>query len=259
MTTAYDVFGTGPAVILVHGLGLNQQMWRWQRDALAQNFKVIQYDLLGHGDSDKPSGPYLMEHMVAQIDALMNELGINQAALVGFSLGGLIVRAFALAHPKKTNALVILNSAHARTDAQREAILERVQQAQDFGPTATIEAALIRWFSDDFAHNNPDVLDQVRTWVTQNDRAVYPAIYRLLAEGDIGLEDSITAIECPTLIMTGEEDFGNSPEMALQMAAVMPNARATVLPRLRHMALAENPDMVNLALTEFLQQHLAAA
>jgi len=88
---------------------------------------------------------------------------------------------------------------------------------------------------------------------------VYPELYRLLADGDKGLETTISTIACPTLIMTGEEDFGNSPEMAQQMAALMPNARAEILPGLRHMALVEDPATINGLLVEFLQRKLSSA
>lgn len=256
--TAYDVHGDGAPVILIHGLGLNRAMWQWQLPALSSRFQVVCYDLLGHGDSPKPAGPYTMEQMVAQLDDLMVDLDISRAALVGFSLGGLINRAFALAYPRKTTALVILNSAHARTAAQRDSIELRVRQAKESGPAATVDAALERWFSKDFARRNPVLLKQVRQWVVANDASVYPDLYRLLAEGDKGLETQISAIDCPTLIVTGEEDHGNSPEMTRQMAALMPNARAEVLPGLRHMALAEDPATINGLLVEFLQRKLSS-
>lgn len=257
--TAYDVHGDGAPVILIHGLGLNRAMWQWQLPALSAKFQVVCYDLLGHGDSPKPAGPYTMEQMVAQLDDLMIDLDISRAALVGFSLGGLINRAFALAHPRKTTALVILNSAHARTAAQRDSIELRVRQAKDSGPAATVDAALERWFSEEFASRKPQVLEQVRRWVIANDASVYPDLYRLLAEGDKGLETEISAIDCPTLIVTGEEDHGNSPEMTRQMAALMPNARAEILPGLRHMALVEDPATINGLLVEFLQRKLSSA
>ena len=256
--TAYDVHGDGAPVILIHGLGLNRAMWQWQLPALETKFQVVCYDLLGHGDSPKPAGPYTMQQMVAQLDDLMIDLDIPRAALVGFSLGGLINRAFALEHPDKTTALIILNSAHARTAAQRDSIELRVRQAKESGPAATVDAALERWFSKDFARRNPVLLKQVRQWVVANDASVYPDLYRLLAEGDKGLETQISAIDCPTLIVTGEEDHGNSPEMTRQMAALMPNARAEVLPGLRHMALAEDPATINGLLVEFLQRKLSS-
>ena len=257
--TAYDVHGDGAPVILIHGLGLNRAMWQWQLSALSAKFRVVCYDLLGHGDSPKPPGPYTMQQMVDQLDDLMIDLDISRAALVGFSLGGLINRAFALAHPDKTSALVILNSAHARTAAQRDSIELRVRQAKAFGPAATVDAALERWFSEKFARREPQVLEQIQRWLIANDASVYPDLYRLLAEGDKGLETEISAIDCPTLIVTGEEDHGNSPEMTRQMAALMPNARAEILPGLRHMALIEDPATINGLLVEFLQRKLSSA
>lgn len=252
MATAYDVLGEGPAVVLVHGLGLNRRMWQWQLDALLPHFTVVQYDLLGHGDSDKPPGPYHMQHMIDQLDHLLLELDIRQCALVGFSLGGMIAQAYTLSRPEKIKALAVLHSAHARTDEQRASIMRRVRQAEESGPAATVDDALQRWFSTDYALKNPQMLALIRAWVTANDPTVYPAAYRLLAEADLGLADSIAGIDCRALVITGEEDHGNSPEMAKNMAAIMPNAEAVVLPGLRHMALAEDPDTMNSLLVGFL-------
>ena len=250
--TAYETHGTGPPLVLIHGLGLNRKMWQWQLDALTPCFTVVCYDLLGHGDSEKPRGPYAMPAMVDQISKLMYALELERAALVGFSLGGLIARSFALAHPHRATALVILNSAHARTPDQRESIMTRVRQAEKHGPDSTVDDALTRWFTEDFAASNPRVLDQVRRWVVANDPAVYPSLYRLLAQGDIGLETAIAKITCPVLVVTGEEDHGNSPQMAREMSALIPGARCVILPGLRHMALVEDPAAVNSLLLSFL-------
>ena len=257
--TAYDSHGDGQPVILIHGLGLNRDMWQWQVPDLSSRFRVISYDLLGHGESDKPAGRYEMSQMVEQIEVLMSTLNLDDAAFVGFSLGGLIARAFALAHPEKVKAMVILNSAHARTVAERESIMKRVSQVEAGGPEATIDEALRRWFTEAFANRCPDVVEKVRSWVLANDRAIYPEVYRLLAQGDIGLELSIRDIHCPVLIATGEEDHGNSVAMAEGMATLMPNAEVATLPGLRHMALAEDPNAVNSLLSSFLCEQLGTA
>lgn len=256
-TTAYDVQGSGAPVILIHGLGLNRDMWQWQLPALTAEFRVIRYDLLGHGESVKPPGSYEMDQMVEQLADLLTQLGIEHAAIVGFSLGGLIARAFALAHPEQTSALVILNSAHARTPEQRDSIYVRIRQVESSGPAATIDDALERWFTDEFAKREPQTLELVRQWVVANDPDVYAELYKLLADGDRGLEYEIANIGCPTLIVTGADDLGNSPAMAQNMAAMMPSARVEILPRLRHMALAEDPDAVNALLVPFLQNSLS--
>lgn len=130
--------------------------------------------------------------------------------------------------------------------------MQRVRQAEKEGPAATVNDALARWFGEGFAEARPEVLNTVRDWIIANDRQIYPMAYRLLANGDLGLEEEIRNIDCPTLVMTGEEDYGNSPEMAEAMASLMPNARCVVLPGLRHMALAEDPETVNRHLLSFL-------
>ena len=137
-----------------------------------------------------------------------------EAALVGFSLGGMIVRKFALAYPARSRALAILNSPHDRTPEERAAVLLRVEQAAREGPRATVEAALTRWFNAPFAAAHPEVLERVRDWILANDPAVYPLVYRMLAEGDAELARSIAAIACPALVLTGGADHGNSPDMA---------------------------------------------
>ena len=144
--------------------------------------------------------------------------------------------------------LILLVCSWHESQAQRA----RVRQAEAHGPEATVDDALKRWFTQDFAARNPQVLDQVRRWVVANDPAVYPALYRLLADGDIGLEDAISSIACPTLVITGEEDHGNSPQMARAMSALIPGAHCEILPGLRHMALVEDPAAVNSLLLSFL-------
>ncbi|MFT5657654.1 MAG: pimeloyl-ACP methyl ester carboxylesterase [Gammaproteobacteria bacterium] len=254
--TAFAQAGEGPTIVLVHGLGLNLDMWQWQLPAFKNGYRVVTYDLLGHGYSAKPSGPYYMSQMVDQLRQLIDDLGVERCALIGFSLGGLIVQAFTLAHPDRVWALAILNAAHGRTPEQRASIMERVEQCRLSGPGATVSDALSRWFSTRFAEQNANVLEKVRQWVLANDPAIYPELYKLLASADIGLEYSIAAIKCPTLVLTGEEDTGNSPEMAQRIASNIPGAQLKVLEGLRHMALVEDPDQVNHLLTSFLGEAL---
>lgn len=257
--TAYEIAGSGPPVVLVHGLGMTRAMWDWQWPALTARFRVLRYDLLGHGESAKPRDGYGLARFADQLAALMDETGLARAALVGFSLGGMIVRAFALAHPDRVSALAILNSAHARTYKERAAVLERVEQAAREGPRATVEAAIARWFTDAYAARHPEVLARVRDWILANDPEVYPLIYRVLAESDGELAAPIARIACPTLVMTGGEDHGNSPDMARRMAAAIPGARAEIVPSLKHMGLAEDPEAYNSRLEAFLSRALIGA
>jgi (E)-2-((N-methylformamido)methylene)succinate hydrolase len=254
--TVFETEGEGPPVVLVHGLGMTRAMWDWQWPALARRFKVVRYDLLGHGDSVKPRDGYTLGRFAGQTAALMDGLGLERAALVGFSLGGLIVQAFALARPDRVTALAVLNAAHDRSEDERAAVLKRVEQAARDGPAATVDAALARWFTPGYGAAHPEVLDRVRGWILANDPAVYPLAYRVLAEGDRELATAAAAIRAPTLVMTGGEDHGNSPAMARRLAALVPGARCKIVPGLRHMGLAENPEAFNRPLLAFLDEVL---
>lgn len=254
--TAYDVDGTGAPVLLIHGMGLNRHMWMGQTPQLTPKFQTIKYDLLGHGGSVKRPGPYVMPDFVEQAVRLLDHLHLEQCALVGFSLGGMIGRAIAIAHPDRISALAILNSPHDRTDVERAALLSRLDQALDGGPLATVDAALKRWFTNDYARRHPEVLNQVRDWMNANDPEIYAEIYRILATGDAALAAPIRSIRCPVLALACEEDHGNSPDMARRMAALIPNARAAIIPKLKHMGLVENPAAINAVVLPFLEEAL---
>jgi len=257
--TVIEETGGGPPVILIHGLGLNRHMWRWQVPELESRYRVIRYDLLGHGESREPPNPVSLSSFSEQLCTVMNGIELDRAAIVGFSLGGMIVRRFVMDSPGRVTALGILNSAHDRTQAERDAIMQRVEQAAAHGPAATVDAALDRWFTPPFAKTHSNVLDVIRRWIMANDRKIYPRIYKVLAEGDAEIAEGLSLIECPALVMTSEEDFGNSPDMTRRMAKSMRNAETVVLPGLRHMALVEDPDLVNRILLGFLDRAVSAS
>ena len=190
--------------MLIHGFGLNRAMWQWQLPALTPHFSLLTYDLLGHGESAPPAGTPDLAMFSRQLLGLMDRCGIERAAVVGFSIGGMIARRAALDHPDRLSALAILNSPHDRSPAEREAIRKRVRETEADGPAANVEPALERWFTPTFRAEVPETIALVRTWIMRNDPALYPQIYRVLAEGDAELVRGLERIACPTLVMTGE-------------------------------------------------------
>jgi len=249
---------TGPAdahvVILIHGLGLNKECWNWTTPALSDAYRVLRYDLYGHGASLAPPQKPSLSLFSTQLTELLDHCGIEHATIAGFSLGGMIARRFAQDFPLKAQALVILHSPHQRSDAAQAAILKRVDQAREQGPQSTVEAALERWFTEVFRAANPDMMETVRRWVKANQKEIYHTIYRVLAEGIDEIVAPVPAITCPTLVITGDEDYGNGPEMAGAIAAEISGATALVLPGLRHMALAEDPEAINRPIRYFLDK-----
>ena len=143
--------------------------------------------------------------------------------------------------------------------AERSAVCERVRHTRARGPVATVDAALERWFTPEFRDEAPETVALIRKWITRNDPAVYSRIYRVLAEGDAEIAQGLERIDCPTLVMTGGDDPGNTPAMSRAMAELIPGACLVILPGLRHMALAESPAAVNEPLCAFLRDGLGTA
>ncbi len=252
--TAFQVHGeSGQALLLVHGLGLNKAMWQWQVPALTgAGWQVVTYDLFGHGESIAPQQTPSLSMFAGQLAHLMDHLGVQRAVVAGFSLGGMIARRFAMDYPGRTAALAILHSAHLRDKAAHEAIQARVHQARKDGPGATVDAALERWFSEPFRTANPDVMELIRTWVLANSKEVYPSIYQVLVDGVGELAAPVPPITCPALVMTGEEDNGNSVQMTQAIAAEIAGSKTVILEGLRHMAMVEAPNLFNAQMLTFL-------
>jgi pimeloyl-ACP methyl ester carboxylesterase len=251
--TAYESFGHEDRVIaLIHGLGLNRHSWQWQVPALAQSHRVITFDIYGHGQSAEPPSTPNLTLLSEQLAALLDHLQIASASIFGFSLGGMIARRFTMDHHERVEALGILHSAHERNRPAEESIKARVEQAAKDGPAATVEAALQRWFTDSFRLSHPMIMAQVRDWILANRKEIYAPIYQVLVDGVAELVAPNPPITAPTLVMTGQEDHGNSPAMSRAIAAEIPGAELVILPGLRHMALAEAPDIFNAKLLSFM-------
>lgn len=255
--TTYDLTGPehAPVVALIHGLGLTRAVWQWLLPDLTK-FRVLTYDLIGHGETAPPEGDPTLKDLSDQLATLLDHLNIEKAAIVGFSLGGMIARRFAQDYPQRTTALAILHSAHTRTEKQQAAILYRVAQAEAEGPEATVELALQRWYTEAAQATRPDLMTLTRHWILANKREVYVKLYRILAHGVDEIVAPNPPITTPTLVLTGDEDHGNNPAMSIAIATEIPRARLVILKGLRHMALAEDPAAVNRPVVDFLTEVL---
>ncbi len=243
---------TAPVVVLIHGLGLNKACWQWMIPDLEDSYRVLSYDLYGHGESSDPVTEPSLSLFSKQLKDLLDYCKIQRAVIIGFSLGGMVARRFAQDAPQKSQGMVILHSPHKRSNAAQAAILKRVDQARTMGPQSTVEAALERWFTDPFRQANPKLMNKIRRWVMANRKEVYHTIYKVLATGIDEIVKPNPALICPSLVITCDQDFGNGPEMAFAISAEIAGAKTLVLPALRHMALAESPKAVNKPIRDFL-------
>ncbi|MCV6590330.1 MAG: alpha/beta fold hydrolase [Marinobacterium sp.] len=250
--TSYLVQGNGAPVVLIHGVGLDKSMWGGQLVGLSPDYQIIAYDMLGHGDSAAPTDDACLKDYATQLKELLDHLQLDKVLVLGFSMGGLVARAFALHYPQYLNGLVILNSVFNRSEAQRSGVMARTLEVAKKGPAANVETALKRWFSEEYAASSPAQINAVRDTVLGNDHHGYLKTYQLFASEDNYMADRLADIQVPTLVMTGELDPGSTPEMARAMAARIPGAEAVVIEDERHMMPMESPKRVNEPLLTFL-------
>ncbi|MDH3376267.1 MAG: alpha/beta hydrolase [Gammaproteobacteria bacterium] len=257
--TAYELSGPedAPVVVLIHGLGLNRHLWRWHEPALSIRYRVLNYDLFGHGDSTPPPATPSLSLFSTQLSDLLDRLGIQSCAIVGFSLGGMINRRFALDYPQCTGALAILNSPHERSPEAQRLVEERAAQTADGGPAATIDATIERWFTAEFRAAQPTVTALVRRWVLANDPMSYSQCRQVLANGVVELIGPRPPITQATLVMTAENDSGSTPAMTHSIAAEIPGAQTIIVPKLQHMGLVEQPSQFTEPLLRFLGEALS--
>lgn len=254
--TALDLIGPerAPVIALIHGLGLCRRLWQPHLPALTDRFRVLSYDLYGHGESSPTPAPASLRLYADQLSGLMDHLEIENAAIVGFSIGGMINRRFALDHADKTASLAILNSPHDRGAEAQDMVEARARLVREQGALATMDSALARWFTPAFRQNRPDALQRVTDWRLQADPDSYAQAAWVLANGVRELIDPDPAINAPTLVMTCENDSGSTPEMSRAIAAEIRGAELQIVPGLQHLGLMEKPDAFTGPILDFLER-----
>ena len=257
--SAYELRGEegAPVAVLIHGLGLTRWMWRDIALRLVARYRVLAYDLRGHGESRACGRSPDLSFLSEQLRCLLNDLSIPKAALIGFSLGGMINRRFAMDHPGRVLALVILNSPHERSPEQQALVEERAARTDAGGTSATMDATLARWFTGVFMRERADMVAQVKERVLANDAREYAAFRRLLASGVLELIRPKPPISAPALVMTCAQDSGSTPEMSRSIAGEISGARLIVEPDLRHLGLLQEPERFAAPMETFLQEVLA--
>jgi pimeloyl-ACP methyl ester carboxylesterase len=246
----YRLEGSGPAAVLVHGVGGSLDDWNRVVAKMADNYTILRYDLRGHGSSGKLPGPYELDDFVADLDDLAESCGIGSFHLVGFSLGGLIAQGYALAHPKKVDRLILLSTVAGRNEDEKRRVLARLDIVADGIPGQHFENSVSRWFTEAFQRENPDVIAAYAERNRRNDPASYAAAYRVLATSD--LADRLSEIRRPTLIATGEGDIGSNPRMARLMHEKIEGSELRIFPGLRHSILTEASALVASEVGNFL-------
>ncbi len=247
---AYTLEGDGPPLFLVHGIGAARDAWRFVVPALTDAFTCITYDLRGHGESPLPHGPFGLDDLVADLEALRAHLGIERAHIAGHSLGGMIGPAYARRFPGRVLTLGLLSTAAGRDEDDRARLTAVYAKLENDGIEATLATLVERWFTAAFAAAHPDLVRRRLAQVIDTDADVFLNVFRIYAETEMA--PWLGEIHAPALVLTGEHDGGCSPRLNRLIAAALGDAELVILARYKHSILVEAPAEVAAHLRRFI-------
>lgn len=256
---SYEVSGEGASLVLIHGFTDNLNMWYNQVPVFSERFKVLTYDVRGHGKTETPEGAFSMELFADDAHALLQALGIEKACMLGYSMGGRIALQFALAYPEMTAGLIFANSGVMGSDVrpseeQIAALAERRQQMVKMFETGRIEVIADgmaeRSFSPGFRYRDPVTFQNYKDVKLQNDPRHYLAIMQAMVEAVTNPPD-LRRLECPALIIAGDRDGFMTVDEAKSMERAIGDVTVTVLPT-GHAAAIEAPQAFNQAVLDFV-------
>ncbi len=238
-----------PVVMLVHSLGTDHSLWDRQTDDLLPHFRVLRYDVRGHGASDAPAGDYSIAMLAGDALALAAKLGIHEFALCGLSLGGMIGQCLGANAPDRLTHLVLANTS-ARFPAP-EVMEARRKAALSTGMASCVDAALQRGFLAESLAANYPVVASMRRILLATDPVGYAGCCAAIR--DMDQTELLAKIPVRTLVIGGERDISTPwAGHGDVLATKIPGARAILLPA-AHLSNLEKPRSFSAALFAFLR------
>lgn len=247
--------GSGPAVILLHGLGADSSSWASTIGPLSQKYRVIVPDQIGFGRSDKPMINYRVGTLVDFLDGLYKQVGIERASLVGNSLGGFTAAAFALAHPEKVDRLVLVDAAGFAVTGDFD---PRVLNALN---PSTIDAAkqilsLIFYNKQAYATDANAAMLLTRKMMA-NDGYTVQRFIDSIAHNEDMLDKRLGQLKQPTLIIWGREDALTPLAMGERFKKEIATSELLIFEKCGHVPQMEKAAEFNVALMKFLSGETA--
>lgn len=244
--------GTGPGILLLHGVGLRAEAWNRQIDALSPHYRIVAPDMPGHGQSPSPSREFTLADYTNAAAATAAARMDEPIMVAGHSMGAMIALDMAMRYPDRVCAVVALNGIFERTAQAAAAVRARAATLDGKSipdPTGTLE----RWFGDDLSPERGACHD----WLINADPVGYQMAYSAFAEGAGPSRDALAELSCPALFMTGSLEPNSTPHMSQAMAELAPQGRASVVDDAAHMMPMTHAGAVNAALLDFAQEVFA--
>lgn len=248
VSIAYQEGGepTSQAMVLLHSLGADGRMWDGCLDRLTEDYRVIIPDSRGHGASG-PVTTASVELWTTDLERVLDATGTDTAILVGLSLGGIQALAFAAEHPDRVTSLVVADSFAA---LPREVAREKIRHLNDQAIQGAMAAVADHYLADTFQHPYPPGAEAVRKAIAAMDADSYCAAVE--ACFGVRIEDRLSRIQAPTLVMWGERDAKTPFALSEQIASAVKDSQLVTIPAAGHLSSVDNPEGFTAEVVAFL-------
>jgi 3-oxoadipate enol-lactonase len=244
----YEVQGKegAPWLVLSHSLACTVRMWDPQVAAFQAKYRILNYDMRGHGASAAPSGPYSLEMLADDVLALMKACGIDRASFVGLSIGGMIGQTLALRNPAPFDKMVLADTTHTQQPEAIKQWEERIRVAQAQGMKPLVPSTMERWFTEPF-RDSPEA-KKIAGLIAATPVAGYVGCGQAIMK--LNTTARLKDIRLPVLAITGESDAAAGGTRYI--GEHVPGAKFVSIAQAAHIANIEQPERFNQALREFL-------
>jgi 3-oxoadipate enol-lactonase len=251
----YKVHGSGEPVVLIHGLGVDSSTWFNQVSVFSQKYQVIVFDNRGVGQTDAPSGDYSTEMMADDTAALLKFLNVDQAHILGLSMGGMIAQIVALKYPKLVKSLLLIATAVQFPARAKQIVQIWVKMRQENVSLEIWMRYIFLWlYTNEFFENGEAVTALVKFALNHpHPQSTHGLAGQVTALMQHDRRSQISQISVPTLVLIGRNEIFIPIEYSEELAAKIPNAELVVLERGGHNSWIEFPQQFNQAVMQFLE------
>lgn len=248
--------GTGPDLILVHGMGQSSaRVWDYVVPGLRENHHIIRYDLRGHGGSTDSSNDQSIDRHAMDLKNILDHYNLEQANIVGFSFGGTVAQQFAIHYPERLEKLVLVTTAPGLTHEAAEYYEQRAKLIETEGLEAHADKAVSIVLSPWFIDEHPDIAEEYRERFLDNNPNAYAGAMRAMIGWDP--TDQLSELDNPALVIGGSLDDTAimGPEAAgssRQLHDILPNSELEIIPETTHYPQIEKPRIVANLINNFL-------
>ena len=246
----YEVSGKegAPWLVLSHSLACTVRMWDPQVEAFQSRFRILNYDMRGHGATSAPQGPYTLDMLADDVLGLVSFLKIKTAVYCGLSIGGMIGQTIAIRGGGPFTKMVLADTTHTQPPEALKQWEDRISIAKSKGMAGLVDGTMERWFTEPYRKKNSPEFQKVRNLVLQTPVAGFVGCGQAIMK--LNTTARLKDIKLPVLAITGEQD-GAAPGTRY-IGENVPGAKYVGIPNAAHIANVEQAEAFNRALREFL-------